>query len=326
MITPPTASHWSNGRDGDAPLLSVVVPYKDYDVSTLARDLIAQANQQTTAVELLFADDGSQQSRHAETLRELFSSATIAARLLVYTRNIGRAAIRNRLANEARGEYLLFLDADMLPDDAAFLQRYLALAQEGKLDITCGGRSYHRVEDCPIEHRLYRYFSQATECVGADIRNRHPLWYLLTNNLMVRRRLALERPLDESYRGWGFEDADWALRLVGAQVLHIENTASHMGLPSERELLAKYDESSDNFARISQELPEFHRFALYRASRMLSWVPLPTAWLRGFARGLVLSRALPMHLRYLGIHGYRAATYAGVLRARALQRRPLLRS
>jgi glycosyltransferase involved in cell wall biosynthesis len=305
---------WRNDAAVSHPLISAVVPYKDYDVLPLAHELLEQASAMSTSVQIVFADDGSDDASIGARLRELFSSAQVPCVLLTAARNIGRAAIRNRLAQAAEGEFLLYLDADMLPDSTEFLQRYRQAIADGRLDIVCGGRSYQRVVDCPDDQALYRFFSLKTECVGPEVRNTRPLWYLLTNNLCVRRTLVLQHPFHESYAGWGFEDAEWALRLGAAQARHIDNTASHMGLLNERELLGKYDSSRENFRLISAGSPEFRRFSLFRASRALAWLPLPSALMRGVARWLVLTRALPMRLRYLGIHGYRASLYAGVLR------------
>lgn len=324
MTTEPEEKLWSNQRGTGKPLVSIVVPFKDYAVGLLAEEMVAQAQRCSVEVELLFADDGSTNSTYSEQLSLCFADAPVGCSVLSCGTNRGRAIIRNRLAAVAKGRYLLYLDADMLPDTDTFLERYAALARDGTLDIACGGRSYQRVADCPQSQLLYRHFSAATECVGSSVRNRNPLWYLLTNNLLVRRQLVLDHPFDSSYRGWGFEDADWALSLGKVSVLHIDNTASHMGLPDEHELLAKYDDSAENFRHIYRQVPEFRKFALYRASRLLAWVPLPAAWLRGLARALVLGRWLPMHLRYLGVHGYRAAIYARVLRIDARQgNRPL---
>ena len=311
---------WRNAAPESTPLLSIVVPYKDYPVAVLARELIGQAESQTLPVELLFADDGSSEPRHAADLRQSFLETILPCTLLVSTRNLGRAAIRNRLAQEAKGQYLLYLDADMLPDSDHFLRLYIEHALRGTFDIVCGGRSYRRLTLCGEDQELYRYFSQATECVGPEVRNRRPLWYLLTNNLMVRRRLLLEQPYNESYRGWGFEDADWALRLRGASATHVDNTASHMDLPSERQMLAKYDDSRANFMRIRHDVPEFRRLAVHRAAALLVWFPLPSGGLRWITRRLAFARRLPMHLRFLSIQGYRAATYAGALRAETFAR------
>lgn len=321
------AESWHNGRAVTvAPVLSVAVPYKDFDVLPLARSLVALAGDCAGRVEIVFADDGSDDRDIDRRLRALFTEAPVACRLLSFADNIGRSAIRNRLAEAARGSFVLYLDADMLPDRPDFLAHYLRHIEAGALDVVCGGRSYLQVRDWPAAQALYRYFSLRTECVGPDMRNARPLWYLLTNNLCVRRSLLLQRPFHESFRGWGFEDADWALNLGDVRVLHIDNPATHTGLLDERELLRKYDSSLENFRLICASTPEFRRFALYRASRALAFVPAPAALMRAVARGLVLTRALPMQLRYLGIHGYRAALYAGVLRQDALQRLARARS
>lgn len=320
MSAPVAVDRWHNGIVPAAPALSIAVPYKDFDVLPLARSLLSMAEACAGRVEIVFADDGSDDRGIGEYLRSLFSGSAVSCRLLSYARNIGRSAIRNRLAEEARGDYLLYLDADMLPDRPDFLARYLDHVDTGELDVVCGGRSYLHVHDWSAGQALYRHFSLRTECVGPQVRNSRPLWYVLTNNLCVRRSLQLQRPFQESFRGWGFEDADWALSLEGARVLHIDNPATHTGLLDERELLSKYDSSRDNFRLISASSAEFRRFALYRASRLLAFVPAPAAAMRIFARCLVLTRALPMRLRYLGIHGYRAALYAGVLRENAWAR------
>lgn len=306
-----------NDRTVGTPLLSVAVPYKDYAVETLAREMILQASKVSAPVEIVFADDGSQDSQHADALQRLFAAAPVPCTLLRCARNVGRAAIRNSLAQEARGTYLLFLDADMLPDAADFLSRYLAHAEAGELDAVCGGRSYRRLTRCPEDRLLYRYFSQTTECVSANVRNQRPFWYLLTNNLMLRRQLLIDQPFDEAYRGWGFEDADWAMRLRGARVLHVENTASHMDLPAEQPFLSKFDESTLNFVRISREIPEFRSLAIYRASALLSAVPICAPLLRRIARRMALCRRIPMRLRYAAVQGYRVATYAVTLRDEA---------
>ncbi|MEZ4985408.1 MAG: hypothetical protein R2795_10285 [Saprospiraceae bacterium] len=54
--------------------------------------------------------------------------------------NIGRARIRNWLAERANYEYLLFLDCDSGIPDAHFIERYLLhLAPD---TVICGGRTY----------------------------------------------------------------------------------------------------------------------------------------------------------------------------------------
>lgn len=310
-----TLSSFDNGASADGPL-SVLVPFKDYDVLPLAGQLVAQAAAAAVPVEIVFADDGSVDASIGQRLIALFSEQSTRCRVLTGSRNVGRSAIRNRLAESASSPFLLYLDADILPDDDAFLDRYLRMIAADDFDVACGGRSYLHAQHFPHEHALYRYFSSRTECGDAAQRGKHPLWFILTNNLCVRRRLVLNRPFSEAFQGWGFEDTDWALSLVGARVLHIDNPATHMGLLNESELLKKYDSSIENFLLIAATHPEFRRFALYRASRLLARLPaFLTNLLQTIARVIVTTPWLPIPMRHLGIQAYRVALYAGPLRA-----------
>ena len=65
----------------------------------------------------------------------------LPARFVRLAANEGRAAGRNRLAAEARGRHLLFLDADMLPDADDFLDRWLWLIAADDPPVAFGGFS-----------------------------------------------------------------------------------------------------------------------------------------------------------------------------------------
>ena len=61
-------------------------------------------------------DDGSGDAALAARVAEAVRALAMPARFVRLAANEGRADGRNRLAAEARGRHLLFLDADMLPD------------------------------------------------------------------------------------------------------------------------------------------------------------------------------------------------------------------
>jgi len=307
---------WRNAAADSAaspPLISVAVPFYRYDVLPLARELIAQARADAPSFELLFADDGSPEPESSDGLQLAFAAAPVAARILRATTNVGRSAIRNRLVAAARGDYILLIDCDMLPDHDDYLARYRALAGAATSDIVCGGRSYQRVTSVRAEQRLYRAFSARTECLPAAVRQAQPSRYVMTNNLLVRRSLLAELPFAEDYRGWGYEDADWGFRIAARGILHVDNTASHFGLISDHELLAKMDESAANLLLIAQRQPAFRAVPAYRYTQLAA--QLPVAGLRALSRWLALNQALPLRLRQLAVQAYRMAIYAAALRA-----------
>ena len=75
------------------------------------------------SVEIIIGDDGSSAEYH-EKYRSLEGENV---RVISSEKNIGRAAIRNRLALEAKGDFLLFIDADaMMPGTAeAYMPKWM---------------------------------------------------------------------------------------------------------------------------------------------------------------------------------------------------------
>lgn len=91
-----------------APTVSVIMPVFDPGPA-LARALASVAAQTFADRELVIVDDGS---RLPETRRRLDEAATQPGVRLVRTENQGPSAARNRAITEARGRFILPLDAD----------------------------------------------------------------------------------------------------------------------------------------------------------------------------------------------------------------------
>lgn len=91
------------------PVISVIVPV--YQGEALLPGCVGSVRRQTfTDWELLLIDDGS--TDNSRTLCEGYAADDARIRTLVQPRNLGVSAARNRGLQEARGEYVAFLDAD----------------------------------------------------------------------------------------------------------------------------------------------------------------------------------------------------------------------
>jgi len=194
-------------------------------------------------VEILVLDDGSSR---------VFELASIADLPLVnyerLVRNMGRSIVRNMLLEKACGRYILFLDADMLPDHDDFLRRYLDLAAAGR-DIVCGGISYRQYIAGDGDSLFHLYKSNKTEALPARIRNRSPWRYLFTSNIMLRREVVTKVRFDKRFTGYGYEDIEWGIRLSGLYtIVHIDNTCTHMGVMGKMKVLENMKKSIDNLA------------------------------------------------------------------------------
>lgn len=301
----------SNGKTGDA-RISICVPVwrdsADALLSTLTR--MKGADQCT----LLIFDDGSHDPYLLRQLTRQILRFPGPARLIASPRNSGRSHARNRLCDLAETEWILFLDADMQPDDEAFLDRYLdAIDALAGPALVAGGFSLKHARPTH-KTRLHAAQSQASECVPASVRAQSPGRFVFTSNVLVHRDILSTISFDPGFQGWGWEDVDWGLRVAEQfPVDHIDNTATHLGLDHEAKLIRKYTQSTDNFLRLIDRHPDqMKQTALYRAAKRLSVIP-GLSVLSAILRRLARSRWLPMRVRLLSLKLFRAAIYGARL-------------
>ena len=103
--------------------ISLLIPVLDYDIVALVYSMKDAMGKVPEFCEILIGDDGSA-PEYSEKYRSLESENI---KVIASEKNIGRAAIRNKLALEAKGDFLLFIDADvMLPATAeAYMLKWL---------------------------------------------------------------------------------------------------------------------------------------------------------------------------------------------------------
>lgn len=303
-------------RAGPPPRLSILVPTYDRDIRPLAAELLAgmAALPEPAQVELLVLIDGNPALRDQEQILNQAAAQGLAAGLAPSARNLGRAEARNTLARLARGEILLFLDADSLPDRPDFVARALAAAVEPQA-VVCGGRTGQRLDPPPRDSLLFHTHSQKREWISAEARNIDPEGNFLSANFQVGRALFLATPFDERFRGWGWEDTEWALRIGRvARMRHIDNSVSHMEYHRDASWLGRLDRSVENYRLLYATHPEAvrrHRiFPLVKALLPVSrW-----RWPQGLLLRLALWTALPPRWRLQLAKLRQALVYGAVLR------------
>jgi glycosyltransferase involved in cell wall biosynthesis len=297
------------------PHISICVPVYKVDAAPLVGALSKCVG--SALAELIVYDDGSGTPGLIDALQLAADSAAMPVRIVSASFNVGRAAARNHAIAHARSQWVLLLDADMWPDSGAFIQDYVAAAQAaGRPALIVGGYSLAQASQ-EKRYRLHRWQSQASECVPSAVRRKSPGRYVFTSNVLAHKRVLEACPFDEGFTGWGWEDTDWGLRAEQAfPVLHIDNTATHLGLDDASSLMGKYQKSGANFARVAaRHANVFADTPLLRAARMARSVPV-----RGVIRRLVGFVArdpfglAPIGLRGRALKAWRAFLYAEHLR------------
>ena len=314
MIVPLTCTVLDNaGHGGARPCLSVLTPFFRDDPRPLLAALDREAQALDGRVELVLLDDAGGDCELSHAVAAAAAALSLPNRLVQLATNAGRAKGRNVLTEHSRGRHLLFLDSDMLPDRADFLQTYLELIAASDPPVVVGGFSVAQVQ-LRMEHALHHALALRADCLCARDRMKMPEKYVWTSNLLVRRDVFAAEQFDEGFGGWGWEDTEWGVRVAARySVLHIDNQATHLGLATAAALPAKYEQSPPNFARMLARHPAVtRRFPSYRLARALKPVPGRRGW-SALLKRLALADGAPLPVRVVAMKLFRSALYAEVV-------------
>jgi len=236
------------------PLLSICIPIYNQRLSPLVKELKEEISNYSHSAEILLLDDGSNESFREEN--RLLSELDLVS-YDELSENVGRSAIRNLLADKARGNYLLFLDDDSRTVDENFLKHYLDEAKPG--NVVCGGRIYQNSTPAP-EYMLHWKYGKLKESATADERRLKP-YSFHSNNFMIDRSLFLKIKFDESLKQYGHEDTLFAYKLSinNVKVNHIDNPVLHNGLETSTAFLQKTQMGLQNLLQLYLSQPKSFR-------------------------------------------------------------------
>ncbi|MDP3853925.1 glycosyltransferase family 2 protein [Phenylobacterium sp.] len=292
---------WSAG----GAILSILIPFKGDDPTPL----LAALGREACGVELVILDDGTGDGDLAARVAEAICALPFPARFVRLAHNEGRAKGRNRLVAHARAPRFLFLDSDMLPDGRHFLRDWLDVVARQDPPVAFGGFSLHQAPPHP-GHALHRAMASHADCLTADCRARNPAKHVFTSNLLVRRDVFEDEAFDEGFAGWGWEDVEWGMRVARRwPILHVDNTATHLGLDTAPVMAAKYEQSAANFARVVAAHPAVvATYPSYKVAKVLKYAPLRGLW-RPALKLYALIEGAPVKTRAFAMRLYRAALY-----------------
>lgn len=236
-------------------MISICIPIYNFDVTELVDELLKQADHLHYPVEILLFDDHSQ-SFYRKRNSTLGSRTNI--NYLDFDFNIGRSKIRNRLADVAAGQWLLFLDCDVIIDDPNFLKKYVDNINKAK--VICGGRKYGSK---PFRRELVLRWKYGVgrECKTAFYRQVNPYSSFISGNFLIESDTFHRIRFNEELSGYGHEDTLLGLDLKKekVEILHIDNPTIHLGLDPNCDFIVKSEQGVMNLARILQIMPCMRR-------------------------------------------------------------------
>ncbi|MBQ2969654.1 MAG: glycosyltransferase family 2 protein [Bacteroidaceae bacterium] len=208
-------------------MLSILIPTYDYDCRHLVNDLHGQAEQAGIKYEIIVADDASPTYIYKERNREI--NRLSHCRFIELAENVGRARIRNRLADEAQYEWLLFMDCDAEVISPTFLTDYLCHTDA---EVICGGLCHADTLPSPTVSLRYAYEKRADKRRPARYRSASPYEQFTSFNFLILQKLFQTIRFDETIYDYGHEDTLFGIALQHrrAVIRHIDNPLRHVGL------------------------------------------------------------------------------------------------
>ncbi|MBU2927347.1 glycosyltransferase family 2 protein [Winogradskyella psychrotolerans] len=218
-------------------MISVLIPVYNYNISDLVSELHKQLIASDISFEILCYDDCSNNVKLQDGNTNINSLSH--SKYAIMPKNVGRSSIRNKLAKNAKYDWCLFLDADVIPKNSNFISTYIDAITE-KSQIIYGGILYQekRVDDSRILRWIY---GNKREALSAEERNKNTYLSFLTLNFLIHKTIFDTVRFNEAIPNLRHEDTlfSYDLKQENITIEHIENPVYHLGLDDSETFLKK---------------------------------------------------------------------------------------
>ena len=231
-------------------MLSILIPTYNYDCYDLVLELHRQATELNIEFEIIVADDCSK----TELPRLHLINQLSNCQLIKPQHNLGRAKIRNFLANKSQYNHLLFLDSDSFPAHNNFIKNYIDFIPQNLTIL--GGRIYNDAQD--EHHTLLTKYGIIKE------RNNNPVHIsnapFTSPNFLIPKTIFNKIRFNENIKGYGHEDTIFGIELSRLNIPYyrFDNPIIHLQIEDNQTFIHKTNESIQNLYNIykTQQYPE----------------------------------------------------------------------
>ncbi|TRX00957.1 glycosyltransferase family 2 protein [Flavobacterium gawalongense] len=230
-------------------MISILVPIYNCNVYPLVLELHKQCSDCGINFEILCQDDASQSNLNIfnKNVNALSDCSFVSLK-----ENIAHRENRNSLAEQAKYQYLLFIDGDSIIIDNNYIKKYIDNLPD--FDVIYGGRLHP--EKCPSENQKLRWkYGRFIEDKTSENRRKKPYKSLLFNNTVIKKDCFNKVKFDKNIKKYGHDDTQlsYQLNLLQVKINHIENPVEHGDIDTNLDYLNKTKESLENLISLYQE-------------------------------------------------------------------------
>lgn len=223
-------------------MLSILIPSYDTNVVPLFEELHRQLVDSKLNFEIICIDNASKSEK---CILNQKVNDMLHCRYFENPTDVGRSAIRNQLASEAKGDWLLFLDDDVMPTNSDFISTY-QLAMDSDKQVISGGLRY---EENSTKQNCLRYkYGIKHEQIDSKIRSKDPYKFFLASNVLISKKVFDSIKFNEEITQYGYEDLLFSKDLESKNILiqHIDNSVYHLGIDDNQVFVEKSEHAIRN--------------------------------------------------------------------------------
>ncbi|MCZ4319714.1 glycosyltransferase [Aequorivita viscosa] len=217
-------------------MISILIPTYNFNIFSMVEALHKQCTSAAIVFEILVLDDASTKKNIIEENSKINLFQNCSYQIL--NENIGRSKIRNLLAEKAKYNWLLFLDADTFPSSSEFIEKYLASVSED-ISVVFGGIEYPK--NTPENASLRYKYGTNRESLSLQKRLENPYRSFITMGFAIKKDVFEKIKFNEKLAGYGYEDSVFAFELQKNKLtlMHIDNPVIHLNLETNEDFIKK---------------------------------------------------------------------------------------
>ncbi len=230
-------------------MLSILIPVYNYNIIPLVNELHKLAIESNIKFEIICLEDGS--NEYVVENKSHIKNLEYCSQIISKTNN-GRIKSRQILSDTANYNWLLFLDADVIPKNNNFIKTYIEKTFN-EIDAIYGGITYSNTIPNPKYILRWKYGKKYEE-INANKRSLKPYKNIVSANFLIKKHTFNNINLSIKKSSYGLDNYfGYLLKKKNANILHIDNQVYHLGLEENHIYLKKIEQAVESLLWILNE-------------------------------------------------------------------------